>query len=526
MHLLKNPKAYLRAQQEVENIVGTGAIEVKHVKEMVYLNAVLRETLRLTPTVTLLTKMIHPDRKHEAVTICDGRYTLDPNTHIRVLLGKVMRDPTYFGDDANDFNPDRMLETNPSFKHYMKAFKAFGNGSRSCIGQNFAWQEAVLACAMVLQNFDMSFPGAGYKLHFQQNLTVKPRDLYVKVKLRKGITPTSLNERLHSSGAVPGRAEHQAASSTLTDQTKGGLTILYGSNSGTCHSLAQKLGSTAATQLGLKTSILDLDSGIDSLTQGYPVIVITASYEGQPPDNAARFVKWLESPASTNLKGVEYSVFGCGHRDWHETFHRIPKLIDSTLQERGARRIHDLGVTDVSLGHVLDDFDSWQEGLLKVIQRLTGASITERETELADQAEIRTDVRASRLSNGLIVAKVKDVRLLTSPGQPEKHHMEIELPPDAEYDCGDYLAVLPTNPEALVQRIMAHWKLPWDSTITLKSHVFAPLPEHTVLSIYDVLKSYFELSQPASKKVTRDGSDECMFKLTVVGSRVSQEVYS
>ena len=72
------------------------------------------------------------------------------------------------------------------------------------------------------------------------------------------------------------------------------LTILYGSNSGTCESLAQRVASDASSHGFRATKIDCLDSANGSLPTDQPVVVITASYEGQPPDNAGHFVAWLE----------------------------------------------------------------------------------------------------------------------------------------------------------------------------------------------------------------------------------------
>ena len=506
MRLLQNPKAYLQAQQEIDAVIGDGPVEAQHLKQLKYLNAVLRETLRLTPTATGITKLPHPDRRNESVTICDGKYRLDPNVPIRVLLGKAMCDPSYFGEDAAEFNPDRMIETNPNFERYMKAWKPFGNGSRSCIGQNFAWQEAVLVAATVLQNFDMSFADTGYQLHIKQALTIKPANLYAKVKLRNGVSPSVLANRLYGSGGAGAGATTSdiAGLAPSNEPQKEGLTILYGSNSGTCFSLAQKLASAVGTKLGLATAVHDLDFGTKALPTDHPVVIITASYEGQPPDNAARFVEWLESSQCQNLQGIKYSVFGCGHKDWRETLHRIPKLVDKVLAEKGAERVFAFGSSDVSAGAVLDDFAKWQDGLLDVLQSTVagaGSASAALKVDPLEQVEIRTDRRAAALSSGLTSCKVTDVRVLTAPGEPEKRHMEIELPPEAEYECGDYLAVLPVQPDALVKRIMAHWRLPWDATIVLNTKAFAPLPEGEVLSIWDVLKGYVELGTVASRSV-------------------------
>ena len=49
-NLLKHPATYRAAQEEVDRVVGTGAVVPHHLKELEYLNGVLRECLRLYPT--------------------------------------------------------------------------------------------------------------------------------------------------------------------------------------------------------------------------------------------------------------------------------------------------------------------------------------------------------------------------------------------------------------------------------------------------------------------------------------------
>lgn len=497
-NLLANPKVYLAAQAEVDQVVGSDPIEARHLRQLKYINAVLRESLRLNPTVPNISKRIPAHRKDEFVTIDNGKYHIENDMIVRVQMGPSMRDPSYFGADADEFQPERMHEDNPNFAHYMRCWKPFGNGSRACIGQNFAWQEAVLVTAIVLQNFDMSYIDPGYRLAVKQTLTVKPKDLYVKARLRKGIDPTALLQRLFQGPSHPSLRNNSVddkSKATISEDVQSAIQILFGSNSGTCQSLAQRLASSISTKLDIPSTVRELDSGVDNLSTKQPVIIITSSYEGQPPENAARFVTWLESSQPKDLTGVKYAVFGCGHSNWYDTYQRIPKLIDNQFERQAATKIITFGSSDAANGAVLDEFDQWQNELLKALQESAPRSVP----RTVDLAEISTDLRASQLSNGLTPGKVKDVKVLTAPNQPEKRHIEIELPIDSTYEAGDYLAVLPINPQDLVSRILRHWSLPSDATITLKTSVFGSLPVNVPLSIESLLKGFFELSLPASK---------------------------
>jgi cytochrome P450/NADPH-cytochrome P450 reductase len=111
-HLLKNPHTYLKAQKEVDEVVGTRAIEADDIKNLKYLNAVLRETARLTPTVPVLQKKVSPDISHSPVVIGGGEYQIEPDDHIVILVGKSQKDPKVWGETADEFDPDRMCDEN------------------------------------------------------------------------------------------------------------------------------------------------------------------------------------------------------------------------------------------------------------------------------------------------------------------------------------------------------------------------------------------------------------------------------
>ena len=98
----------------------------------------------------------------------------------------------------------------------------------------------------------------------------------------------------------------------------GPLLVLYGSNSGTAESFAKQIGSEAATR-GYAPIVAPADDSAFRVPVDMPFIVVTASYEGQPPNNAGRFVAWAESLQPDTLKGRPFAVVGCGNRHWART---------------------------------------------------------------------------------------------------------------------------------------------------------------------------------------------------------------
>jgi cytochrome P450/NADPH-cytochrome P450 reductase len=109
LNLLKNSRAYLKAQKEVDEVVGKGPVQAHHLKNLKYLSAVLRETLRLFPTAPGMTKKVNPEVAHEPA-ILGGMYKVEPNEAIMVLFGKAQQDPAVYGEDAAEFKPERMLD--------------------------------------------------------------------------------------------------------------------------------------------------------------------------------------------------------------------------------------------------------------------------------------------------------------------------------------------------------------------------------------------------------------------------------
>ena len=169
---------------------------------------------------------------------------------------------------------------------------------------------------MLLRNFEFGSDDLGYTLALKQTLTAKPANFKICATPRHGLRATEPELRLAGTTTPlksgPAAAMNGAAASN--DHGKP-MSIYYGSNSRTCQSIAKRLAANAFSH-GFRASILDcVDNATGKLPTNEPVVLITASYEGQPPDNAARFVHWLENiKGEEDLKEVSYAVFGCGHR--------------------------------------------------------------------------------------------------------------------------------------------------------------------------------------------------------------------
>jgi cytochrome P450 len=101
---------------------------------------ILYEVLRLYPPVNTLTRTVHKEAK--LGELC-----------VPTIL--VHRDGELWGDDAQEFRPERFSEGVSNATKCQVSFFPFGWGPRICIGQNFAMMEAKMTLALILQRFSM-----------------------------------------------------------------------------------------------------------------------------------------------------------------------------------------------------------------------------------------------------------------------------------------------------------------------------------------------------------------------------------
>ncbi|KAL2905124.1 Cytokinin hydroxylase [Bienertia sinuspersici] len=124
---------------------------------------VINESLRLYPPATLLPRMTFQDIKLGDLHIPKG-------LSIWIPVLQIHHDKELWGNDANEFNPERF-----SSKSFTSSrFLPFGAGPRNCIGQTFAIMEAKIILAMLLSQFRITISST-YRHSPMVVLTIKPK---------------------------------------------------------------------------------------------------------------------------------------------------------------------------------------------------------------------------------------------------------------------------------------------------------------------------------------------------------------
>jgi cytochrome P450/NADPH-cytochrome P450 reductase len=490
--LMKNPEVLAKARAEVDAVLGDEVPRVEHIGQLKYIEQVLMETLRIWPTAPAFA--LKPLQE----TVIGGKYPLTKRDTVLVLAPMLHRDTQVWGDDVESFRPERFapeaMEARPP-----NAWKPFGNGQRACIGRPFAMQEAVLLIAMILQRFDLIEDDPAYQLKVAETLTLKPEGFRIRVKRRGS---ASFKPRSLLAPAAPA-SRPAAAARAVPDGPATPLLVLYGTNTGSCEAFAERIANEAAAQ-GYSAQLATLDDQVGSLPTEGAVVIVTASYEGQPPDNARQFAAWLDNLKAGDLQGVRYAVFGCGNRQWARTYQAVPKRFDAALEAAGATRLRERGETDAG-GDFFGAFDEWYAGLWRDFGQALGKTVQTAPGGTALEVEVVKDARASLLRLADLqygeVVENRELVDMSSPLGRSKRHIDIKLPEGMSYRAGDYLAVLPHNPIGVTMRALKRFNLASDSQIVIRKPEgsVTSLPVDLPVNASEVLFHYVELAQPVTR---------------------------
>jgi len=197
-YLMNNPTCMQKLVNEIDEMDRQGKlsdiVSFAESNQMPYLQACLKEAMRMHPAVGMLLERVVPEG---GVTI-EGRY-IPAGTIVGVNPWVVSRDRVVYGPDADDFRPERWLdawkqaeledaqgeEGRRKLKLMERNFLAFGTGSRTCLGKNVSLMEMNKLVPQMLRRYEL-------KLSTEKPWTIenywfaKQLGLYCKISKRKG----------------------------------------------------------------------------------------------------------------------------------------------------------------------------------------------------------------------------------------------------------------------------------------------------------------------------------------------------
>lgn len=182
-YLLRNPRCLSRLRAEIDEMDKRGELSkivtFAESQKMPYMQACLKEAMRMHPAVGLLLERIVPEGG-----IAIAGYHIPNGTVIGANPWVVTRDRKIYGEDADDFRPERWLDlwkvvdgdsqadsqsvidAKEKLKSMERNFLAFGMGSRTCLGKNVSLLEMnkLVPQMFRLYDFELVEPDGEWKV--------------------------------------------------------------------------------------------------------------------------------------------------------------------------------------------------------------------------------------------------------------------------------------------------------------------------------------------------------------------------
>jgi len=161
-HVLDRPDVLAKLRAELGRVVGDGPVEAQHVPQLEYLDAVLKESQRLTPVATnVIRRLTGPMR-------IAGR-DLPAGITVSACIYATHRRPDLWPEPER-FDPERFVGARPA----PYTFFPFGGGIRRCIGAAFATYEMKIVLAQVLSRVELG-SAPGYRMRpVLRTITIAP----------------------------------------------------------------------------------------------------------------------------------------------------------------------------------------------------------------------------------------------------------------------------------------------------------------------------------------------------------------
>ena len=154
-----------KARLEIDAVVGKSRIvEESDIKNLPYLQAIVKETLRLHPPVPLNLR-----ESSTSEVVCG--YNIPPKTRLFINIWAVGRDPNQWKNPL-EFMPERFIDENGRSEFDVRGqsynLLPFGSGRRRCPGISLALHVVHVNLGALIQCFQLKVNGGDGKVDMEE----------------------------------------------------------------------------------------------------------------------------------------------------------------------------------------------------------------------------------------------------------------------------------------------------------------------------------------------------------------------
>jgi len=163
--LSQNPQCERRFHEEIDRVLQGREVAIEDIPRLRYVEMVFAESMRLYPPAWAMGRYARDDFQL-------GEFFLPAKTTVLISQFVTQRDPRFFPDPLR-FDPERFTPEAKAKRTKLTYFP-FGAGFRQCIGESFAWTEAVLLLATLAQRWKLQLM-PGHRVEPEPLITLRPK---------------------------------------------------------------------------------------------------------------------------------------------------------------------------------------------------------------------------------------------------------------------------------------------------------------------------------------------------------------
>ena len=164
--LSQNPEAEAKLHEELDRALAGRVPSIEDIPQLKYVESVLAESMRLFPPAWAAGRMA--TEPHEV-----GGYEIPAGSTVLMSQYILQRDPRFW-EDPDKFIPKRWQTQSIKEAGQKNIYFPFGGGIRRCIGESFAWAEAILLVATIARKWKLRLDPA-QKVAAKPLITLRPK---------------------------------------------------------------------------------------------------------------------------------------------------------------------------------------------------------------------------------------------------------------------------------------------------------------------------------------------------------------